>query len=213
MAVSPGDRRQDRRRYQCARFEAVKKTESCHKNEAGGVNPIVNALPQAIAETGFDFDALFLSYYPRLARIIARVTGDPARAEELAVDALWKLWRSPGAHGEAAGAWLYRTAVRLALNDLRGSSRRARHESQAAPSPGFPDPEQARAAAEQQRQVREVLAALESRQASLLVLRNSGLSYEELAAALELNPASVGTFLSRAQQAFRKEYVKRYGPQ
>jgi RNA polymerase sigma-70 factor, ECF subfamily len=32
-----------------------------------------------------------------------------------------------------------------------------------------------------------------------------------LAAALKLNPASVGTLLSRAQQAFRKEYIQRYG--
>jgi len=178
----------------------------------------VNAQPRAVrgvevGDGGFDFDSVFLSHYPRLARIIARVTGDPARAEELAVEALWKLWRSPEAHGEGAGAWLYRTAVRLGLNELRGSGRRARHESLAEVPANFPDPEQARAAAEERRQVREVLAALDARQASLLVLRTSGLSYEELAAALELNPSSIGTLLSRAQQAFRKEYVKRYGPQ
>lgn len=164
-------------------------------------------------EGRFDFDAVFRTHYPRLARMIARVTGDPARAEELAAEALWKLWRSPEAHGESAGGWLYRTAVRMGLNDLRGSHRRAQHESMADLSAAFPDPESARAAEEERRQVREVLATLDSRQASLLVLRSSGLSYEEIASALELNPASVGTFLSRAQQAFRKEYVKRYGPQ
>jgi len=179
---------------------------------------MVNAQPKAVprpddGDGAFDFDAIFRSHYPRLARVIARLTGDPARAEELAVEALWKLWRSPEAHGEAAAGWLYRTAVRLGLNDLRGANRRARHESLADLSPGFPDPEQARAAAEERRQVRDVLAALDARQAALLVLRTSGLSYDELAAALELNPSSIGTFLSRAQQAFRKEYVKRYGPQ
>ena len=36
-------------------------------------------------------------------------------------------------------------------------------------------------------------------------------SYEELALSLGLNPASVGTLLGRAQQAFRKEYLERYG--
>jgi len=178
----------------------------------------VNAQPQPVpgAETGnggFDFDAVFRTHYPRLARIIARITGDPARAEELAVEALWKLWRSPEAHGEGAGGWLYRTAVRMGLNDLRGSHRRTQHESMADLSAAFPDPEAARAAAEERRQVRDVLAVLDPRQASLLVLRTSGLSYEEIASALELNPASIGTFLSRAQQAFRKEYIKRYGPQ
>ena len=49
------------------------------------------------------------------------------------------------------------------------------------------------------------------RGAELLVLRSHGLSYEELAEALELNPTSIGTYLSRAQDAFRKEYIKRYG--
>jgi RNA polymerase sigma-70 factor (ECF subfamily) len=173
-----------------------------------------NVVPGARTEDEpFDFDAVFRAHYPRLARIVARIIGDPARAEELAVEALWKLWRSPEAHGEGAGGWLYRTAVRMGLNELRGSMRRARHESLADLTASFPDPEQARAAAEERRQVREVLAVLDPRQAALLVLRTSGLSYEEIASALELNPASVGTLLSRAQQAFRKDYVKRYGPQ
>jgi RNA polymerase sigma-70 factor (ECF subfamily) len=39
------------------------------------------------------------------------------------------------------------------------------------------------------------------------------LTYAELAAALNLNPASVGALLARAGQAFKKEYVKRYGEQ
>jgi RNA polymerase sigma-70 factor (ECF subfamily) len=56
-----------------------------------------------------------------------------------------------------------------------------------------------------------VLASLDARQAELLLLRSNELSYAEVAAALELNPSSVGTLISRAQQAFRKEYVGRYG--
>jgi len=51
------------------------------------------------------------------------------------------------------------------------------------------------------------------RQAELLLLRSDGHSYDELAGSLSLNPASVGTLLSRAKQAFRKEYVKRYSEQ
>ena len=74
-----------------------------------------------------------------------------------------------------------------------------------------PTPEDIRTTNEAQERVRLVLAAIETRQAELLLLRSHGLSYEELAAALELNPASIGTLLNRAQQAFRKEYIKRYG--
>jgi RNA polymerase sigma-70 factor (ECF subfamily) len=161
----------------------------------------------------FDFETAFHAHYGRIARVIARVIRDPGRAEELAVEVLWKFWRTPGAHGEEAGGWLYRTAVRTSLNELRRKTRGSRHESLAEVVPGTPNPEEVRAAREEQEHVRVVLAALDSRQAELLLLRSSGLSYEEVAAALELNPASVGTLLSRAQQAFRKEFIQRYGEQ
>ena len=44
-----------------------------------------------------------------------------------------------------------------------------------------------------------------------LVLRGEGLDYREIAGILQLNETSMGTLLRRAQEAFRKEYVKRYG--
>ncbi|HWD00539.1 MAG TPA: sigma-70 family RNA polymerase sigma factor [Candidatus Sulfopaludibacter sp.] len=159
----------------------------------------------------FDFDEFFHAHYARIARAIARVVGDRARAEDLAAEAFWKLWRRREAHGEKAGGWLYRTAVRLALNELRGSRRRTRYEQLAPASAAFPTPEEARAAAEEREQVRRVLAALSERDAEILLLRASGLAYTEVAAALDLNPSSVGTMVSRAQQAFRKEYLKQYG--
>ncbi len=74
-----------------------------------------------------------------------------------------------------------------------------------------PNPEQVHAGEEARGLVRQTLARLDSRSAELLLLRSHGLSYGEVAAALDLNPASVGTLLARAQQAFRKEYVQRYG--
>jgi len=161
----------------------------------------------------FDFESAFHAYYGRIARVIARVIRDTGRAEELAVEVLWKFWRTRSAHGEQAGGWLYRAAVRTSLNELRRKVRSNRHESLSEAPPGTPTPEEVRAAREEQEHVRVVLASLDERQAELLLLRSSGLSYDEVAAALELNPASVGTLLSRAQQAFRKEFIKRYGEQ
>jgi RNA polymerase sigma-70 factor, ECF subfamily len=160
-----------------------------------------------------DFEALFHAHHQRIARVIAGVIRDPGRAEEIAVEVFWKFWRTPKAHGESAGGWLYRTAVRLSLNELRRHGRATRNEGLSATGQETPDPEQVRAATEEQEHVRAVLAAIQPRQAELLLMRGTGLSYEELAAALELNPASIGTLISRAQQAFRKEYVKRYGEQ
>lgn len=162
-------------------------------------------------EAPFDFEAFFHAHYQRIARAIGRVVGDHARAEDLALEAFWKLWRSPRAQGEKAGGWLYRTAVRLALNELRRRERLTRYERLSGAGRQSPTPEEVHAANEERRQVRLVLAALDERQSELLLLRHGGLSYAELAAVLDMNPASVGTLIGRAQQAFRKEYLKRYG--
>jgi RNA polymerase sigma-70 factor (ECF subfamily) len=178
----------------------------------------VNALSKTIAgmespEASFDFESVFHVHYERIARVIGRVVGDAARAEELAVEVFCKLWATPRAQGEKAGGWLYRSAVRAGLDELRAQARRARYERLLGFAQRGPTPEEVHAAAEEQRHVRAVLAALDPRQAELLILRSDGLSYGESAAALGLNPASVGTLIGRAQQAFRKEYVKRYGKQ
>jgi RNA polymerase sigma-70 factor (ECF subfamily) len=167
--------------------------------------------PVEIQTDSFDFEAFFHAHYERIARVAARVVGDHGRAEDLAAEAFWKLWRTPQVHGEAAGGWLYRTAVRLGLNELRSGRRRLRYEALAGAAPDMPTPEQVHAASEERDQVRQTLAVLRDRQSELLILRSSGLSYDELAAALGLNPASVGTLIARAQQAFRQEYVKLYG--
>jgi RNA polymerase sigma-70 factor (ECF subfamily) len=162
-------------------------------------------------EASFDFEAFFHAHYVRIARAIGRVVGDHARAEELAVEAFWKLWRNPRAQGEKAGGWVYRTALRLALNELRRQKRSTRYELLSGPGRSAPTPEEVRAAAEEREQVRRVLAALDPRQAELLLLRGGGLSYSELAAAIDVNPNSVGTLIGRAQEAFRKEYLRQFG--
>lgn len=178
----------------------------------------VNAPSEAVSgmragEAPFDFEATFRAQYERMARVIRRVVRDPGRAEELAVEVFLKLWRSPKAQGGKAEAWLYRSAVRTALDELRRRARRARYETLLGFARAVPTPEEVRAATEEQEKVRFALAVIEPRHAELLLLRSQGLSYDELASALDLNPVSVGTLLSRAQQAFRKEYTKRYGEQ
>jgi RNA polymerase sigma-70 factor, ECF subfamily len=169
----------------------------------------VNA--QSVVEEAFDFEATFRAQYQRIARVIGRVVKDRARAEELAVEVFLKFWRTPAAQGEQAEAWLYRTAVRRGLDELRQRTRRGRYERLLGIGRKVPTPEDVRSAVEEQEKVRLVLAVIAPRQAELLILRSQGLSYEEVATALELNPASMGTLLGRAQDAFRKEYIRRYG--
>jgi len=163
-----------------------------------------------------DLEMVFRAQYERIARVIAGVIRDHARAEELAVEVFLKWDRHPAAHGENAEGWLYRTALRMALNELRTELRRSRYETVFAflsfhTAKRVPSPEQNWAAKEEQEQVRVVLNRLKRRNAGLLLLRNSGLTYSEIAGTLHLNPSSIGTLLKRAEEGFRKEFMKLYG--
>lgn len=180
----------------------------------------VNAANEGVVETSFDgaqpdLETVFRDQYKRIARVIAGVIRDPARAEELAVDVFLKWERTQSAHGEGAAGWLYRAAIRVALNELRRETLRCRYERLlASVVPGKAagsNPHELYAAGEARERVRVVLGAMEPRQAELLLLRSNDLSYQELAWAMNLNPASVGTLLSRALEAFRREFIRRYG--
>jgi RNA polymerase sigma factor (sigma-70 family) len=54
--------------------------------------------------------------------------------------------------------------------------------------------------------VRRALETLRPRDRRLLLLRHEGFSYREIAEALGMSPASVGTLLVRATAAFSKAY-------
>lgn len=157
-----------------------------------------------------DLEHIFRGNYARVVRVIARVVKDRARAEELAVEVFLRLWKRRLAADANVDGWLNRTAARMGIDELRRRSRRERYE-RLSRALRVANPEEIRAAGEEKERVRRVLARMNRAQAELLVLRGEGLSYAELAAALELNPASVGKLLSRAQAAFRKEYTRRYG--
>ena len=66
---------------------------------------------------------------------------------------------------------------------------------------------------EERRRVRAALAQLPRRQAVALVLRHSGLSYAEIAAALDMSPGSVGTTVRRAETVLLKELNRHASPE
>jgi RNA polymerase sigma factor (sigma-70 family) len=176
----------------------------------------MNAGSETLAEAATpletaDLGNLFHLHYPRVARVIARIVNDPGRAEELAVDVFWKFVRRQQAHDASPGGWLYRAAIRKGLDELRRQQRQEKYERLLSLFGTSPSPEHLHSAAEDQRQVRAVLAILRRRDSELLILRSEGLSYQEIAQVLQLNETSVGTLLRRAQETFRKEYIKRYG--
>lgn len=163
-----------------------------------------------------EFEAVFLEHYSRIVSVLLRLLGDRTRAEELADDVFWKLYRMPAREVDGrVGGWLYRTATNLGIDALRAAARRRKYEDAAARSPQatIPSPLADVARAEQRRRVRAVLAALKPAQAQILILRASGFSYKEVADVLEAKPGGIGTMLNRAQAEFRKLYLELHGPE
>jgi RNA polymerase sigma factor (sigma-70 family) len=141
--------------------------------------------------------------------------GDYSRAEELTDEAFWRLYHQPyGGERFNPGGWVYRTATRLAIDELRAEARRGRYEQEAGPTlvaGTRSDPLDIVLNAERCAQVRKALTFLRPGQAQLLILRASGFSYQELAETLKMKRGSVGTRLIRSEAAFRKHYSRLYG--
>lgn len=155
------------------------------------------------------FDALFLREYARVVAVATRVLADRAEAEDVAQEVFMNFHRRhPGGASFAAG-WLHSAAVHTSLNRIRGRRRRvlreARHELDRTQPP---PPQEVVEIAEQRRLVRAALGRLSRKQASVLALRYSGLSYSEVAEALGVGVGQVGTLLRRAETALRKEFEK-----
>ncbi|GAA2852843.1 hypothetical protein Acy02nite_51330 [Actinoplanes cyaneus] len=151
-----------------------------------------------------DLEEVFRTAYPRVVAVAARVLGDRHEAEDVAQEVFLTFGRSAVPAGEAIG-WLCVAAAHTALNHLRSGRRRARREEDVRPETVSPDVADAVVTNDERRRVRQALRRLPRKQAVALVLRHSGLSYAEVAAALDLSPGSVGTTVRRAESALRKE--------
>lgn len=155
------------------------------------------------------FEDLFLRYYPQVYRVLYGVVGNAQEAEDLVQETFIALYRRPPRLPDAAalGPWLYRVAVNRGYNALRGARRTLQRVEQM-PRDGEQqeDPAAEYLRREEREHVRRTLARLPERDAKLLLLRYAGLSYAEIAAAMEVAAGSVGTLLVRAERAFTKAY-------
>jgi RNA polymerase sigma factor (sigma-70 family) len=159
------------------------------------------------------FESLFAAEYATVVAIAFRVLADAHEAEDIAQDVFCQFYRQYSSNVPWAGAWLHRAAVNTALNHIRRTKRRTRRESQeAVERDRFQtnatislDPQAAFEQSERSREVRGALARLPQKSAKVLALRYSGLSYGEVAAALDVGVGQVGTLLRRAEAALRKE--------
>lgn len=159
------------------------------------------------------FEALFQAYWGKISSLLANLVGDRDEAEDLALEVFWRLYTRPPADLDIQNlsGWIYRVATHLGYNALRSRKRRLHYEENAGLehllTTTSQNPAQEFEKAEQRQQIRQALSQMKPRSAKILALRYSGLSYAEIAAALNLSPASIGTLLARAEQEFEKRYL------
>ena len=154
-----------------------------------------------------DLESVFRSEYARIVSLAHRVLGSATDAQDVASEVFLSFARSSVPVDDVRG-WLSVAAVHTALNHVRSQRRRESRERRVGIAPDLasvPDAADEAARSTDRERVRTALARLPRQQATVLVLRHSGLSYNEVAAHTQLSPSSVGTTLRRAEAALRKE--------
>jgi RNA polymerase sigma factor (sigma-70 family) len=158
-----------------------------------------------------DFVELFNAQFHRLYRYMDRACGDPELAADIAQETFVKLYQR-GALPDAPGAWLVTVATNLLRNAHTTRARRSRLLKVVPDAETFADravsPAHLTESRDVSRRVRRTLDRMPERERQLVLLRAEGYSYRDIAAALDLREASIGTLLARAKRVFRQFYTE-----
>jgi RNA polymerase sigma-70 factor, ECF subfamily len=143
---------------------------------------------------------------PRALSHAARVLGDRAEAEDIAQEAMLRLWRAAAdwaQDGPAAPAtWLYRVVANLCTDRLRKSGQSTLTDEADRHSDTRPSVEAQMIADDRMAALDAALALLPERQRQAVVLRHiEGLSNPEIAMILDLGVEAVESLSARGKRA------------
>jgi len=160
------------------------------------------------------FDLLVLRYQHKVIKLVARLLRDQTEAEDVAQEAFVKAYRALGSfRGDSAFyTWLYRIAVNTARNAIASRQRRPldyetelseSEQSALASKMRHTDTPEANALSEEIRTtVNEAIEQLPEDLRTAIVLREvEGLSYEDIAAAMDCPVGTVRSRIFRAREA------------
>jgi RNA polymerase sigma-70 factor, ECF subfamily len=146
-----------------------------------------------------DFHTLYQSYAPQVHRFALFLCGDSTLADDITSEAFVRAWTSRGKIREATvKAYLFTIARNLYRDHLRRNNRLTElEESMPDSSPGLAS------RTEHKAELETVMAALkrlsEVDRAALLMRAQEGMSYEEIAHALDLPVTTVKVKVHRAR--------------
>lgn len=144
---------------------------------------------------------------PRVLGYAARLLGERAEAEDVAQEAMLRLWRAAAGWrtGEAqVSTWLYRVVTNLCTDRLRARGRRGPVGIEDVPevADGAAGAEAGLIEADRMAALDAALAGLPERQRQALVLRHlEGLSNPEIAAVMDIGVEAVESLTARAKRA------------
>jgi len=160
------------------------------------------------------FDLLVLRYQHRVVKLVARLLRDPTEAEDVAQEAFVKAYRAISSfRGDSAFyTWLYRIAVNTARNTMASRQRRPLdYEADLSESEQSvvesrmrhgDTPEAAALSEEIHQTVNRAVEDLPEDLRTAIILREiEGLSYEEIAAAMDCPVGTVRSRIFRAREA------------
>ena len=171
------------------------------------------------------FNAFVLRYQERVFRLLLRMLGDRAEAEDLAQEVFISIFKAiDGFRGDSQlSTWVYRVAANHCRNRIKYLSRRRRQLTEAydeqseragsrprlgARASGRARPPD-RGAPDRALACKQGLLALDEEQRELIVLREvEHLSYEEIMAITGLPEGTVKSRLHRARAALREHIEK-----
>lgn len=170
-----------------------------------------------LASAGDDdaFERLYRAHSPRVFAVCLRMSGSRQRAAELTQDVFVQVWRRLGSwRGESAlSTWIHRLTVNLVLSNVRGETRRQKHETMTDDIDGTPArPDEGREALERQGAARPVavgdaidleraIAALPQGARTVFVLHDvEGYRHEEIA---RMTGTAAGTCRAQLHRARR----------
>jgi RNA polymerase sigma-70 factor (ECF subfamily) len=160
------------------------------------------------------FDLLAIKYQHKIVQLVNRYVKDPSEAQDVAQEAFIKAYRALGNfRGDSAFyTWLYRIAINTAKNYLVSRSRRssdyevdiqdAEAIENAPQLQGMETPERVLLNQEIIDTIRTAIDKLPEEMRTAIILREfDGLSYEEIASAMDCPVGTVRSRIFRAREA------------
>ena len=154
---------------------------------------------------GQSYDRLFADLHAPVFRYVHRLTGDPDLAADIAQEAFVRLFQRDGLPDDVR-PWLFRVAGNLVRDGARRRATAVRfRDAGARITADAPDrPDEAVERLEQVARARAILERVRPRDRKILLMREEGFSYEEIARAIGVGRRSVPTLVMRALRRFRE---------